>query len=172
MKSPEKICSVCGDPIIRSPKVWKDTPGQADVYCSPDCIESRLLSYIQEQDFREYQLGGKVRPLRHPTNNPIVSDEYPVYSYSLKKLFRSQFEVLVAKYFIKNGIEFWYEKVTLNLFDGTKHWTPDFYIPAARTFVEVKGVWALGGRKKYLEAVRTIEEPIILIPYWMKELFR
>ena len=41
-----------------------------------------------------------------------------------------------------------------------------------RTFIEVKGVWALGGRKKYLKAVETIEEPIILIPYWMKELFR
>jgi len=164
MKSPEKICSVCGNPIIRSPKVWKDTPGQADVYCSPDCISNRLL--------RKYTEAGTERLLRKHTKNPMVSDEYPVYSYSLKKLFRSQFEVLVAKYFIKKGIGFWYEKVTLDLFDGTKHWTPDFYIPAARTFVEVKGVWALGGKRKYLEAVRTIDEPIILIPYWMKELFR
>lgn len=172
MKPPEKICSVCGDPIIRSPKVWKDIPGQADVYCSPDCIECQLLQNIQEQEFRKYTEAGTERLLRKHTKNPTVSDEYPIYSYSLKKLFRSQFEVLVAKYFIKNGIGFWYEKVTLNLFDGTKHWTPDFYIPAARTFVEVKGVWALGGKKKYIEAANTIDEPIILIPYWMKESFR
>lgn len=86
--------------------------------------------------------------------------------------FRSEFEVLVAEFFKKEGIHFWYEKVTLDLFGGTKHWTPDFYIPHARTFVEVKGVWALGGKKKFVEAVRTTEEPIILIPYWMKELYR
>lgn len=164
MKSLEKICSVCGDPIIRSPKVWKDIPGQADVFCSPECIVD-ILGYNRDA-LRD------IRPVRTPTKNPVVSEEYSAFSSCLGMSFRSQFEVLVAEYLYDKDIFFVYEKITLALGKGRKHWTPDFYIPRSRTFIEVKGVWALGGRKKYLEAVETIEEPIILIPYWMKELFR
>lgn len=163
MKSHEKICSVCGCSIVISPKLWKDTPGRADVFCSPTCIAKQLLWNATDH---------KGRSIRKETKAPVVSDEYTSYSSLLSMSFRSWFEVLVAEYFMREGVDFWYEKVTLDLFNGVRHWTPDLYIPAARTFVEVKGVWALGGRKKYLEAVETIEEPIILIPYWMKELFR
>ncbi len=164
MKSPERICSVCGNVIILPPKAWKDTPGQADIFCSPKCIYEQLL-----QNIESFYAEGVVR---QRTKSPVVSEEYSNYSHSLKMNFRSEFEILVAEYFSEYYIDFWYEKVTLELFDNTRHWTPDFYIPDARTFVEVKGVWALGGKKKYAEAVRTMEEPIILIPYWMKELFR
>ena len=163
MKSPEKICSVCGDPIVRSPKVWKDTPGQADVFCSSECILWRLGRN------RSTSSGISVREC---TRNPVVSEEYSSYSSLLRMPFRSQFEVFVAEYLYSKDIFFVYEKVTLDLWKGKKHWTPDFYIPYSKTFVEVKGVWALGGRKKYQEAVKIIEEPIILIPYWMKGLFR
>lgn len=164
IKSLERICSVCGKTIILPPKEWKDTPGHADIFCSPFCIDGQLL--LNNEAFYDEI------PKRKQTKHPVVSDEYTVYSNTLKMNFRSEFEVLVATFFKREGIEFWYEKVTLDLFEGTKHWTPDFYMPKARTFIEVKGVWALGGRKKYVEAVRMIEEPIILIPYWMKELFR
>ena len=163
MKSHEKICSVCGDPIVRSPKVWKDTPGQADVFCSPECI----VDILEENRGMFADI-----PVRECTRNPVVSDEYSAYSSLLRMPFRSQFEVLVAEYLYSKDIFFVYEKVTLELWDGKKHWTPDFYIPHSKTFVEVKGVWALGGRKKYQEAVKGIEESIILIPYWMKGLFR
>lgn len=164
MKSPERICSVCGRSITLSSESWKDTPGHAYIFCSPSCIERQLL--LNTKEFYDRT------PKRKQTKNPVVSEEYTNYSCLLRMNFRSEFEVLVAEYFTQMSVHFWYEKVTLGLFEDTKHWTPDFYMPEARTFVEVKGVWALGGRKKYIEAVRTIEEPIILIPYWMKELFR
>lgn len=163
MKSPERICSVCGKSIILSPKVWKDTPGKADIFCSPECIEEQLNNNLY--DCWEF-------PLRERTKSPVVSELYTDYSDVLQQSFRSEFEVLVAEYFTRKDIIFWYEAITLELFNGTRHWTPDFYMPESRTFVEVKGVWALGGKKKYTEAVKTTEEPIILIPYWMKELFR
>jgi hypothetical protein len=138
MKSPERICSVCGKSIILSPKVWKDTPGKAAIFCSPECIEEQLNNNLY--DCWEF-------PLRERTKSPVVSELYTDYSDVLQQSFRSEFEVLVAEYFT-------------------------FYMPESRTFVEVKGVWALGGKKKYTEAVKTTEEPIILMPYWMKELFR
>ena len=163
MKSLEKICSYCGTRINRSPKVWKDTPGQADVFCSPNCIKDLLFDNIEARIDK---------PIRQKSKTPMVSNYYSSYSNILNKSFRSWFEVLVAEYFYKHCIGFWYEKVTIELFDRKRHWTPDFYIPVARTFVEVKGVWALGGKRKYVEAVRITEEPIILIPYWMKEKFR
>lgn len=162
MKSPEKVCSVCGGQIIIAPKLWKDTPGQADIYCSVGCIKSLLV--------QEKENPGKVKK-RISTINPIVSDEYSAYSAILKTAFRSKFEVLVAEYLEREKINFLYEKITLELFGGTRHWTPDFYIPDSRVFIEVKGMWALGGRKKYVEAMKTIAESIVLIPYWMKKLF-
>jgi len=163
MKSPTKICSICRGRISVSPKLWKDIPGKADIYCSPHCIvtsihENRILRSIISE--------------RERTKNPIVSEFYSDHSITLNKMFRSEFEVWVAEYFTSRKLKYLYEEVTLELFEGTRHWTPDFYFPKYRTFVEVKGAWALGGRKKFDEAALTIDEPIILIPYWMKELFR
>jgi len=157
-----KICSICRGRIIIHPDLWKDTPGNADVFCSPECIVKAIRNNSDILDISE----------RKATKKPIVSEFYLNYSTIIGKPFRSEFEVLVAEYFTKHKLEYLYESVTLELFKGTRHWTPDFYFPEYSTFVEVKGVWALGGRKKFNEAVLTIDEPIILIPYWMKELFR
>ena len=162
MKSPTKICSVCRGRISVSPELWKDTPGSADVFCSPECIVKAIRNNSDISNI----------PERKPTKNPVVSEFYSDHSTALNKAFRSEFEVLVAEYFTEHKLNYLYEAVTLELFEGTRHWTPDFYFSEYRTFVEVKGVWAFGGRKKFDEAALTIDEPIILIPYWMKELFR
>lgn len=163
MKSPTKICSICQRELNISPKLWKDTPKEADIFCSPRCIVFAIQANSGlHKDITE----------REKTKKPVVSEFLSDYSVLLNRSFRSKFEVVVAEYFTQHNMKYLYEEVTIELFGGTKHWTPDLYFPEYRTFVEIKGVWAFGGKRKYIEAAATIDEPIILIPYWMKGLFK
>ena len=53
-------------------------------------------------------------------------------------LFRSRLEARWAVLFDALGVEYEYEKIGLELIDGTKY-LPDFFIPNAKMFIEVKG---------------------------------
>lgn len=64
---------------------------------------------------------------------------------------RSKSEVRYAKMLDKAGVKWLYEYCTFVV--GNKTWTPDFYLPFQKKFVEIKG-WLLDWVKRKISSVR------------------
>lgn len=78
--------------------------------------------------------------------------------------FRSRFEIMFAEWLTVNGFPVIYEQYLFRLGDHGSY-TPDFFIPDAG-FVEVKGVWHPGQRKKMDRFMAEYPEiPIVLLPW-------
>lgn len=62
------------------------------------------------------------------------------------------------------GIE--YEPFTIRIpGDPPVHYTPDFWVPGTSVFLETKGMWSSGGRKKLDRLLEVWPEiPILIIP--------
>ena len=59
---------------------------------------------------------------------------------------RSSWEILYAKYLDKNKIKWEYESKQFDL--GKLTYRPDFYLPKTDTYIEIKGYWRAGARKR------------------------
>ena len=70
-----------------------------------------------------------------------------VYSPRLKMNFRSLYEMYVAHVMKDWGFLFAYETWAFYLSNG-KIYIPDFLVLGHECFVEVKGKWSIGGKKK------------------------
>lgn len=68
------------------------------------------------------------------------------YRKDLGHYVRSSWEANVARWLIFNKYTYEYEPETF-LFDGFSY-TPDFYVPSLNQYIEVKGHWRDGSRKK------------------------
>jgi predicted nuclease of restriction endonuclease-like RecB superfamily len=60
---------------------------------------------------------------------------------------RSSWEVAYAKYCDKNKIKWEYEPKIFDL--GKSRYIPDFYLPESDTYVEIKGRWYPGTKRKF-----------------------
>ena len=76
------------------------------------------------------------------------SDAHEVYSIKLKQMFRSRYELAVAEDCYDAGFSMEYERWGFLLEPG-KTYTPDLYYPMQGSFVEVKGKWGIGSKKKF-----------------------
>jgi len=62
----------------------------------------------------------------------------------LKQYFRSKTESNIARYYTYMRIPWVYEIRTFKFYNikrGTRYYTPDFYLPKLKLFIEVKGSW-------------------------------
>ncbi len=82
------------------------------------------------------------------------------------KIYKSSWEVLVAKYFVINNIQYEYEEKTF-LLGERRSYTPDFFITDKNLFVEVKGYWRKENKEKF-DLFLAIY-PNITIEVWGKE---
>jgi len=64
------------------------------------------------------------------------------------EIYKSSWEVSVAKYFIIHKTSFLYESKTF-LLGSRRSYTPDFYLPEDNKYIEVKGYWRKENREKY-----------------------
>ena len=159
----ESRCSFCGREfyIGKKDRVLINVP--SPVLCSARC----LLLYLAERG--KSGVRGSI-PLRD--NKAVfgpsahVSEEMDAFSSVLFQSFRSRLEVYTAEFLTAHSIAWWYEKISIQL--GSRWYTPDFYIPSARAFLEVKGFWAFGSKKKFRQAVKTVPEEIILVPSYLE----
>lgn len=165
----EIICASCGKLFNMKLADVSNMITANPVFCSPYC----LLHLIKDRAF--YIKITEARHFKRQKERKLLSDasdaDYAAWSDTLQMTFRSDFERVVALYLYKNNVDFWYEQVVLEV--ETKKYTPDFYLPEAATFLEVKGVWGAGSKAKYKKAVNTIGwyESLILIPWYMKRQF-
>jgi predicted nuclease of restriction endonuclease-like RecB superfamily len=60
---------------------------------------------------------------------------------------RSSYEIIYAKWLDMLNYHWIYEATTFNL--GNTTYTPDFYLPSAQTYIEIKGFWRDDAKKKF-----------------------
>ena len=64
--------------------------------------------------------------------------------------YRSKFEVRVAADLVKRKIDFQYEKVSFDYVPKIRNYTPDFYLPESKIYIETKGRLTTNDRVKHL----------------------
>lgn len=154
---PELICARCGSRYKIPQKDYK-LLGLSDNLCSADCLIDRIKTFEPTEMVGSY------------SNITITTDYGPGTWWSVKfsQTFRSQYEELVALLLYHNLMNFEYEKYTF-LVNGVPY-TPDFYVKDYDCFLEVKGVWTLGKKKKvekFLQAYPNIN--YLIIPWTMRQ---
>jgi len=143
---------VCGRKFYLGQKDYNSTILTFPQFCSVAC----LINYIKDSFFIE-------RDFFYRPNKGFYEGD-SVYCKELDLYFRSNYELLVALLFKKHNISYQYEPFLL--FEGKNRYVPDFYLPDKDLFVEVKGLWRNGAKKK----LRLWQERInlILIPWYLK----
>lgn len=63
--------------------------------------------------------------------------------------FKSSYEYVYARHLIRKNIDWFYEWKTFNLSDCT--YTPDFYLPVKKEYIEVKGYFYPNSKNKILK---------------------
>ena len=64
--------------------------------------------------------------------------------------YRSKFELKVAADLGKRKIDFQYEKVSFDYVPKIRNYTPDFYLPESKIYIETKGRLTTNDRVKHL----------------------
>ena len=64
--------------------------------------------------------------------------------------YRSKFEVKVAADLGKRKVDFQYEKVSFDYVTKKRNYTPDFYLPESKIYIETKGRLTTNDRVKHL----------------------
>jgi len=94
---------------------------------------------------RRYKFGLKnFKGRNHP--NFGKSPRWKKVKYNKDICMRSTWEVLYAKYLDKNNIKWLYEPKTFDL--GNCSYTPDFYLPKTKEYIEIKGWFREKDKKK------------------------
>lgn len=147
----------CGQGIDLKQKEAQKVLLDEVLFCSPECFKDYVLEYKPNKPKVDYIL-----------NRDYTSTPCDVYDKYKRKWFRSWYEVYVNRMLDKFGIENQYEKYTLHL--NPKYYTPDFYIPEKDLFIEVKGLWEAGSRKKFIQARDLVN--IVLFPAYLQKQFQ
>lgn len=164
----EIFCGVCGNSFVLPLSALDNLIVGDTTFCSPSCFSihiNRRVTALKSFGMIPARQQEKVRL------SDASEADFAAWSATLQMSFRSEFEKVVALYLHKMHHDFWYEKVSIQV--GTKEYTPDFYLPEAACFIEVKGVWGAGSKAKYKKAIKLLEpmESLVLLPIWMKAKF-
>lgn len=157
---PSRNCSVCGQSIIWKPGEWKFELKQWPYFCSAECALEWLFGTQKGEHPNSLEGCSYIPP------NPLYSTS--VFSSVLHMHFRSKYEVLVAESFLISGFRFEYESWLLDM-DGV-YYLPDFLVTlndSTHVFVEVKGLWEPGAKKKVFKYLETHGNnlPLVVFPW-------
>lgn len=145
-------CRVCDCRISLSQKEYKLILPEEHYCCSTSCIREHFESLENQFKDRSDLIPSK---LPHPLD---------YYSDVCRKFFRSQWDLIIGEWLYAQWIHFSYEYYVFPV--GTKTYTPDFFVYKYGVFLEGKGVWSMGGQKKFKDFRKFYPHvPILLIPY-------
>ena len=155
------LCGVCDNRfhIPFSNRKYMDRTGGLNI-CSIDCVATWV----------ERQHGRRV------TNYPDIIEHKAPLIQSAKDLqknrlaFRSTFELLFAEFAVLKALAFQYEPYTIPVGKNKAQTTykPDFYFPEHRCFVEVKGLYYPGARKKVKNFRSIYNIPLLVFPWYAR----
>lgn len=142
-------------------------PVDAVQFCSEKCLIDHIKS-----------MKGSSKAVKDllSTRANVNSDDFgnrDCYSVSLGMGFRSWFECHVAEELSLNkNLTLFYEPHKIEI-DDIHTYIPDFWLPRYGVWLEVKGEWRNGGKKKFCQALDIIgPDRLILIPPLYKNWFR
>lgn len=167
------ICSQCGASFevcnnLSGPKLYS--------FCSSDC----LVDFVRRQKavVPDCSIDGLIDQGLVYANQQYsidIFDESAYYSSRLATYFRSAFEAAVAEALViyyKEDV--CYEPYEILLPSRTKRrvYIPDFFLPRYGIFLEVKGMWFNGGKRKFLQAVSLLgADRMLLVPAYLRDDF-
>ncbi len=153
---PRRACNICKGFQEVSSAEWKLINFAGEFVCSQKCI----LGWIKQRQFS-------------PSEGLAILDQ----AVQLKQVadravsFRSQYEYHFAKWLSGQGIDWHYETWGFTVGE-TKTYTPDFYLPLYSAFMEVKGQWGLGQKKKMeMFKLEYPNVPILVVPWTVRAEF-
>jgi len=148
---PIEVCSMCGQRFKVSTKDWKLTHHSSDkvdtLYCVKLWIEKRRSLY----DPMEL---GATRIATTTSNHPIKTAGD----------FRSNLEFNFSLWLEQNGFDYLYENWVFPVHNGW--YIPDFYILEHGCFIETKGLWAAGSKKKLTNIYSRYPSMSLLLLPW------
>jgi YHS domain-containing protein len=145
------ICDVCGG------RIQKKSHDRKYMFHPPYfCSEKCLLQFILNHEPK-----GSLEGVCLLRGNLSVGS---IWSKRHGISFRSLFEYNVANYLSDNSITFEYEGYTFEVGKGS--YTPDFYLPDHDLFIEVKGLWAFGAKKKLKKFTLLYPSIEIVVLHW------
>ena len=158
---PTRICASCKEKIVIKQKDWKFYHDEVGIVCSKECLVTRIHTFYTDEPKEVFWY------TESPITNLSIS-QYSAYSEELDILFRSHFEQRVAEYLTHQGFSIRYEPYCFEF--GGQTYTPDFYIKAPYDcFIEVKGVFGVGGKKKMSEFLKNYPDiNFILVPWTLQ----
>lgn len=128
-----------------------------DYVCSADCI----FSWIESQE------GDRRQGMRMTEENGIGD----FYASELDMTFRSFYEMCFALEATRRQLVWEYEAWAFRL-EGMKVYIPDFFFPDYGCFIEIKGAWAPGAKKKIKQFCEMYPStPILVVPWVLRHEF-
>lgn len=163
---PTKTCDVCGEHIYINQKEMRYLHSDLDIFCSKICIINRITSFKDSNNN-----GNHFKKYRNRVDLLNFSPGH-IWSAELNIGFRSTYELKVASFFKQCGLDFLYEPYFF-VIDGKKTYSPDFFIPKYDVFIEVKGFWGMGKKKKMSQFIQEYPHVnIIGIPWILRKEFK
>lgn len=139
-------------------------PRESMIFCSNSCLQAHVSA--QTALFAE--------DLDTLSIRPAIMDALPRECYSplLGVSFRSWFECMFAEHVVEVWkTQVFYEPHMLRL-DDRHYYVPDFWLPTFGVWLEVKGEWRLGAKKKFVDAQRLLgAERLLLVPPFYRRWF-
>jgi len=77
------------------------------------------------------------------------------FAQDLDHGFRSKWEANVGRWLKYHGFMYEYEPVKVMFSDGEKY-VPDFYVPYSGVWIEVKGIWMTGAKRRVEKFIKTM----------------
>jgi len=168
----ERSCSVCGSWFSMSRTNSKLLGSGTNVFCSIDCMV-KLIIQSKGLDTKLLERKGIIR---RRNGASCVGFDPLCYSVKLNCSFRSYFEILVAETLVlSRGLECCYEPYDIPMHFGynDRVYVPDFFLPEYGVFIEVKGEWLHGGRKKFRSALDIFgQDRMLLLGSYTLKAFR
>jgi predicted nuclease of restriction endonuclease-like RecB superfamily len=150
-----EYCHVCGGKIYISLSSHASVPDMFR-FCREQCLHDYItgMQPLSESEIREFEVAV----------NPEISHGH-IYSQKLARYFRSKFELLFAEKVVFSwNQQVYYEHHSIQA-NYRKHYVPDFWFPEHGVWVELKGVWHSGAKKKFLDVQRNIgRDRLLLLP--------
>lgn len=160
----EHKCSECGKVFengwqLGGHQVWCKNPEEMfkktlGVPHSHTKDSREKLSIARSRVIEELGVGGFKHVLTYNVSN-IIGEEYCV---------RGKWELEISKWLNSNGI-IWKGKKYLRYFDSeiNRTYIPDFYLPDSNLYLEIKGYFSNGDKKKMEMVIQQNEVEIFLI---------